>query len=261
MTLSADGRFSKEGAQAILAKVYLYQEDWSNAEAQATNVINSGRFALYADGDAWNNSWGANFGSEDIFTVVNTPADNIGVNSIGGIYDQDGYGDILGTQDLYDIYAETDARRAVMIPGDRADGERGTYFPEGKYPNGETGQDYIKVMRLADVYLIRAEARAEQSDEDGARADLDAVASRVDPSYVASTATGQDLIDAIILERRKELAFEGDRVFDLMRRQLSWTKFRTFDQEVINWDNEQLINPIPRAELDNNPNITQNSGY
>jgi len=78
---------------------------------------------------------------------------------------------------------------------------------------------------------------------------------------MASTATGSDLIDAIILERRKELAFEGDRVYDLMRRQLTWTKFRTFDEETITWDNTFLINPIPRAEIDTNPNIVQNDGY
>ncbi len=261
LSLTDDGRISKEAAQAFLAKVYLYMEDWGNAESMATSVINSGKHSLYADGTAWMDSWGANIGSEDLFVVINIPTDNLGVNSIGGIYDQDGYGDILATDDLYDIYSETDMRRNVMIRGDRLDGEANTLFPEGKYPNGETGDDYIKVMRLADVYLIRAEARAEQGKEAEAIADLAAVASRVDPEYVTSTASGQDLIDEIILERRKELAFEGDRVFDLTRRKMSWTKYRTDETETVNWDNDQVINPIPIAELDNNPNMTQNPGY
>ena len=261
MSLEENGRISKEGAQAILAKVYLYQNDWSNAESLANQVIQSGKYTLYPDGDTWTASWGANFGTEDIFTLVNLPTDNLGVNSVGGIYDQDGYGDILGTEDLFNVYSETDVRRDIMIRGDRADGEKGTLFPEGKYPNGETGQDYIKIFRLADLYLIRAEARAELGNEEDARADLDAVAQRVDPNYTASTASGADLIDAIILERRKELAFEGDRVFDLMRRQMTWTKFRTFDEETISWDNPLLINPIPRAEIDTNPSMVQNSGY
>jgi starch-binding outer membrane protein, SusD/RagB family len=261
MTLEEDGRFSKEGAQALLAKVYLYMEEWAMAESMATEVINSGRFSLYPDTSAWLTSWGANVGSEDIFTLINTPTDNGGVNSIGGIYDQDGYGDILATEDLFDTYSDTDGRRKVMIRGDRLDGERDALFPEGKYPNGETGQDYYKILRLADMYLIRAEARAEQSDEDGARADLDAVASRVDPDYTPSAATGDDLIDAIILERRKEFAFEGDRLYDLTRRQRSWTKFRTFEEFTVNWDDDQVYNPIPQAEIDVNPNITQNPGY
>ncbi len=261
LSLEEEGRFSREGVQAFLAKVYLYQENWSQAEALATEVINSGRYSLYPDGDAWLASWGANIGSEDIFTYINLPVDNGGVNSVGGIYDQDGYGDILASQDLYDIYAETDARRAVMRIGDRQDGERDAVIPEGKYPNGETGFDYYKILRLADVYLIRAEARAEQGDEDGARADLDAVASRVDPEYVASTATGQALIDAILDERRKELAFEGDRVFDLTRRQLTWTKFRTFEQFEVDWNNNQVYNPIPLNEINVNPNLVQNPGY
>lgn len=261
MTLEEDGRFSKEGAQALLAKVYLYMEEWAMAESMASTVINSGRFSLYPDADTWLASWGANVGSEDIFTLINTPTDNGGVNSIGGIYDQDGYGDILATEDLFDTYTESDGRRDVMIRGDRLDGERDALFPEGKYPNGETGQDYYKILRLADMYLIRAEARAEQGDEDGARADLDAVASRVDPGYTPSTATGDDLIDAIILERRKEFAFEGDRLYDLTRRQRSWTKFRTFEEFTVNWDDDQVYNPIPQAEIDVNPNIDQNPGY
>jgi len=148
-----------------------------------------------------------------------------------------------------------------MVPGDRIDGEMGVFFPTGKYPTGQLGQDYIKVMRLSDVHLIRAEARAEQDDEDGARADLDAVASLRDANYTASTASGDDLIAAILNERRKELAFEGDRVFDLTRRQLSWTKVRTFGNEEVSWDNPQLINPIPRVELDVNENMVQNPGY
>jgi len=261
MTLTRDGRFSKEGAQALLAKVYLYMEEWSMAESMATEVINSGRFSLYPDTSAWLASWGANIGSEDIFTLINTPTDNGGVNSVGGIYDQDGYGDILATEDLYNIYTDTDGRRDIMTRGDRLDGERDALFAEGKYPNGETGQDYYKILRLADVYLIRAEARAEQGNEDGARADLDAVASRVDPSYTPSAATGDDLIDAIILERRKEFAFEGDRLYDLTRRQRSWTKFRTFEEFTVNWDDDQVYNPIPQAEIDVNPNINQNPGY
>ena len=261
MTLEQNGRFSKAGAQALLAKVYIYMEEWTLAEQLATEVINSGRYALYTDADAWLNSWGANIGDEDIFTLINTPTDNGGVNSIGGIYDQDGYGDVLATEDLFNIYAATDIRRSVMNRGDRLDGEKDALFPEGKYPNGETGQDYYKIIRLADIYLIRAEARAELGNDAGARADLDAIAGRVDEGYVLSSASGQDLIDAIILERRKEFAFEGDRIYDLTRRQLSWTKYRTFEAFTVNWDNDQVYNPIPQIELDVNPNMIQNSGY
>lgn len=261
MTQTENGRFSREGAQAILAKVYLYMEDFENAEIQADAVINSGRFSLYQDSTAWFSSWGPNFGSEDILTLVNLDVDNLGVNSISGIMDQDGYGDALATQDLYDAYSPTDYRRAVMIPGDRVDGESDVFFPELKYPTGQLGQDYIKIMRLSDVYLIRAEARAENGDEDGARADLDAVASLRDPNYVPSTATGDDLIDVILDERRKELAFEGDRVYDLIRRKKTWTKTRTFETEQVSWDNPQLVNPIPRVELDVNSNMVQNAGY
>ncbi|NJC25344.1 RagB/SusD family nutrient uptake outer membrane protein [Neolewinella antarctica] len=261
MTTNDDGRLGKSAAQGFLAKVYLYQEDWVNAETQATFVISDDKYSLYPDSSAWFGSYGSNFGTEDLFALQNLPADNFGVNSIGGIMDQNGYGDILGTQDLYDVYSTSDYRRSAMVFGDRVDGESGVYFLSPKYPKGELGEDYIKILRLSDVYLIRAEARAETGNEDGAREDLNDVASRRDIEYEDSADSGDDLIEAIILERRKELAFEGDRVFDLMRHKRTWTKFRSFEDEVISWDNDQLINPIPRAEINVNPNITQNPGY
>ncbi|WP_420459846.1 RagB/SusD family nutrient uptake outer membrane protein [Neolewinella sp.] len=264
MNTQTDGRLSAAAAQALLAKVHLYKEDWQNAETLASAVIESGEYTLYADSAAWFGSWGMNFGSEDLFALVNTGTDNLGTNSIGGIIDQDGYGDVLATEDLLSSYSDTDYRRSFIVRGQRVGGEEDALFPVGKYPEGETGQDYIKIMRLSDVYLIRAEARAELGNEDGARADLDAVASRRDAAYTDSEATGDALVDAILEERRRELAFEGDRVYDLMRRKRTWTKFRnpTLDDEVVSWDNPQLINPIPRGELDNNPNITENNpGY
>ena len=264
MNTQTDGRLSAAAAQALLAKVHLYKEDWQSAETLASAVIESGEYTLYADSAAWFGSWGANFGTEDLFALVNTGTDNLGTNSIGGIIDQDGYGDVLATEDLLSAYSATDYRRSFIVRGKRVGGEADALFPTGKYPEGETGQDYIKIMRLSDVYLIRAEARAELGDEDGARADLDAIVSRRDAAYTDSEATGAALIDAILEERRKELAFEGDRVYDLMRRKRTWTKFRnpTLEDEVVTWNNPQLINPIPRGELDNNPNINENNpGY
>jgi hypothetical protein len=262
MTQNVNGRINKETAQAILAKVYLYQEEWQSAKDQADAVVNSGRYSIYQDSAAWFGSWGSNFGSEDIFALVNNEADNFGTNSIGGIIDQDGYGDALATEDLFEAYDDSDYRRSFMIRGNRVGGEDNVLFPEGKYPRGETGEDYIKIMRYSDVLLIRAEALAELGDEEGARADLDAVASTRIQDYSPSTATGDDLIEEILHQRRLEFAFEGDRVYDLMRRQRTWTTYSAFDTIQISWDDDQLINPIPRLELDNNPNITENNpGY
>ncbi len=256
-----DGRLGKAAAQTLLAKVYLYQEDWANAAALATEAINTEGFSLYADSTSWFDSWGNNFGSEDLFALVNLPVDGLGVNSISGIVDQEGYGDVLGTDDLYNAYSPTDYRRSALVFGDRIDGESGVWFLLPKYPSGELGEDYIKIVRLSDAYLIRAEARASSGDEDGAREDLNAVASRRDSEYEDSEASGEDLINAILNERRKEFVLEGDRVFDLMRRKRTWTNFGTFENRIISWDNPKLINPIPRVEIDVNENITQNEGY
>lgn len=261
MEENEDGRLGEAAAQTLLAKVYLYQENWSQAAELATEAISTEGFSLYEDSASWFGSWGPNFGSEDFFALVNLSVDGLGVNSISGIVDQNGYGDVLGTDDLRNAYSETDYRRSAMVFGDRVDGEAGVWFMHPKYPTGELGEDYIKIVRLSDAYLIRAEARAELGDEEGAREDLDAVASRRDSEYEASDDSDDALIDAILEERRKEFVLEGDRVFDLMRRQRTWTNFGTFENREISWDNPKLINPIPRAEIDVNENITQNEGY
>jgi len=255
-----NGKFNKEAAQALLAKIRLYREEWSEAEALATEVIESGKYMLY-DSTNWLTSWGDDFPSESILEVINLPVDNPGVNSIGGIYDQNGYGDGLATEDLFNLYSETDVRRQAMTRGDRLDAEDSTLFVTGKYPKGELGEDNIRVLRLSDMYLIRAEARAEQGDEEGALEDLNAVALRIDPNATEITASGDALIDRILEERRKELAFEGDRFYDLTRRERTWTKFQSTASFQVSWDNDQTIAPIPQAELDNNPNMTQNPGY
>lgn len=260
MTLDEDGRMTADAAKALHAKVALYMEDWTTAEQLATEVIESGNYTLY-DATTWVDSWNSDFNSESIFEVVNTPVDNPGTNSIGYFFLQDGYGDGLATEDLYNTYSETDVRREVIEVGSRTDGEDVAYLIF-KYPRGTNpGDDNIKVLRLAEMYLIRAEARAELGDEAGALEDLNAVAMRVDPNATAITASGDDLIDAILLERRKELAFEGDRLYDLTRRKRTFTKFLSADSMEIAYPSDQTVGPIPQAELDANPNATQNQGY
>lgn len=264
LTIKKNGRVTLEFAKGLLAKVYLYMGRWADAEKLCTEIIDSKRFKLY-DQTNFVSSWSAKFGTESLFEVVNLSDDNAGTDNLGYFYEQSGYGDGLATEDIYNQYSATDARRGVIEKGKRnqANGENPAYIIH-KYPKGaSTRDDNMKIMRFAEVYLMRAEARAEQSKEALALEDLNLVAKRCDPSAATISASGQALIDAIILERRKELAFEGDRLFDLMRRKITFTKYQsTTVSRQVTPPNDLLIGPIPQREIDANKNIgTQNPGY
>ena len=255
------GYFTSDAAKALLSKVYLYKGDWTNAETYASQAIASGNQALLTN-EQYVGSWAEDFSSESIFEIENTPTDRPAVNGIGFFYEQTAYGDALATKDLYDTYAETDVRKQLIEEGVRENAENPAYIVH-KYPKGLTTQDdNIKVIRLSEVYLIRAEAFASQpGKETQALADLNTIIKRADPLAVPETATGQALIDRIILERRKELAFEGNRLFDLTRRKMDVQLIQSDKTTVIPYGAGRLILPIPLAEKNANPDIQQNEGY
>lgn len=259
------GKFTPTAAKALLAKVYLYKGDWANAEKYATEAI-AGPYSLLTR-TGYVASWNTPFSSESLFEIVNLSTDNSGVNSLGYFYEQSGYGEGLATEDLYNQYSANDIRRSLIQVGERKSSnvvfESPAYFVK-KYPR--LTYDNIKVLRLSEVYLIRAEARAELGKTDNsktslAQADLNVIIKRADPAASDITAVGDALIDVVLLERRKELAFEGNRFFDLTRRKKDVKHLRSQGVKVITYPNNRLIMPIPLREINYNKNIKQNPGW
>ena len=114
------------------------------------------------------------------------------------------------------------------------------------------------VMRLAEQYLIRAEARAQQGNISGGLSDLNVIRNRANLIDISGVSQNELLKD-IIQEKRIELFTEwGHRWLDLKR---------TNNTDAIlspikpNWNSEDKLYPIPLRELDSNPNLNQNSGY
>ena len=182
-------------------------------------------------------------------------------------YDQIGYGDALAAQSLYNLYAANDVRRALILPSSPI---RGNVRVVNKYPNSsQPDKDEVKVIRMSEVYLIAAEASFHLGDETAARAYLNEVATNRVPGFTGYTSTGQALLNDILLERRKELAFEGHRYWDLARYNLNVTRVNLSNNYpagvplTIATTNFRRILPIPQSELDANPNIRdqQNPGY
>lgn len=246
--------------KALLARVYLYMEDWENAEAMATEVIETGGFSLIENAD-YLTLWSQDNTSESIFEISQTESDNQGGNNLGAMYVVDGYGDYLPSDDVISLYDPNDARLQVFIEDELLAGDYAPYRMN-KYPD-VLGYDNIKVMRLAEIYLIRAEARAQiGTDISGAQEDLDMVRQRALPSAPDVTATGEALIEEILLERRLELCFEGQRLWDLMRYKRDIVRNQcTASICYIPYGDDTNILPIPQNETDVNPNIEQNPGY
>jgi hypothetical protein len=122
-----------------------------------------------------------------------------------------------------------------------------------------------KVFRTAEMYLIRAEARAETNDLTGAAADLNTLrAARINGYTNASFSSKGDLITAIMNERFKELAYEGHRFFDAKRRNLPIIRLAVDAQNnktTLESGNFRFLLPIPNSEIQANPLMVQNPGY
>jgi hypothetical protein len=124
--------------------------------------------------------------------------------------------------------------------------------------------DNAHIIRIAEIYLNRAEARAQSGDLPGALADLNKIRNRA--GIESLTVTGvQPTLEAIWQERKLELAFEGHRFFDLVRTNQALTKLvqvsRKNGPPVTLSNAGRQIFPIPLADIDSNKKLVQNEGY
>ena len=238
---------------ALQAQVALYQEDWAGAAAAARDVVESGDYALVEDYGALFTAGGAPT-SEDIFRVIFTATDE---QFLGHYYRFAGRFEIGATEDIYGLYDPVeDERWAATFGESRTDG-----IEMVKYPIATGG---VHIIRYADVLLILAEALAQQGgliNLTEAVEHLNEVRTRAgeDPytccTLIDDLQSQQDVLNAIYLERRLELAFEGEYWFDLVRTgRAAAVLGESLDAHEVLW-------PIPVSELDVAPNLTQNPGY
>ncbi|MDQ3278212.1 MAG: RagB/SusD family nutrient uptake outer membrane protein [Bacteroidota bacterium] len=266
----SSGYFTQYAATALLARMHQFKGEWSKALVAAEDVIKNSGYQLLNLNQVisyWASNTPRTDGLETLFEVVFDLVGNVGNNSLAYFYDQNGgYGDALAAQALYNLYSATDVRRSLILPSSPT---RGNVRVVNKYPNSsQPDKDEVKVIRMSEVYLIAAEAAYQTGNETLARTYLNAVAIRRDPAFAGYTATGAALLNAILEERRKELAFEGHRYWDLARYNRDVVRVNIGGNYpgvplVISANNFRRILPIPQSELDANPNIRsqQNPGY
>ncbi len=254
-------RASAGAARALLARLAMYREDWTTAADFANQVINSGEYALAADYDFYDDNTTS---SELIFIVVNTPGDgprdqedNVSDEVYVNFFNPapGGRGDAPFSPDLIAAFAaEAGDRRFDELSQAASDaGGTDTFFTT-KYPDVVNNASNGMVLRITEMYLIRAEAnlRGGLSVGDTPTNDINLLRNRAGLADLGAV----DLA-AISLERRKELCFEGHRRMDLLRNNMN---LRPGGGPESAPGADKVIFPIVDDEITNNPNITQNPG-
>jgi len=245
-----DSRFSKNAVRALLSRVYLYKEDYANAKAYADLVIGGGIYTLVPNG-SYAASWNGLGSSETIMQMAYSETDNNATNALSYIYIDEGYGDLVPTAELLGLYSGTDVRNGWFRSLDVIY----TY----KFP-GRDGQPFLSdvpLIRLSEMYLNKAEAEYHLNNTGAAQDALDVVAQRADAALADNVNSGAALLNDILIERRKELAFEGHRLFDVNRNKLDMNRL----PGNVSYPDCLTIYPIPADETNVNENITQNECY
>lgn len=272
------GRATEGAAQSLLSKVYLQRGNWSEALNYANQVIDSGEYGLEPNyEEIWRES--TENGIESIFEIQargEAPAHGVqqysqtqGARGPSGW----GWGFNTPTQDLVDAYdSEGDEIRknaTIIFAGETlwdgrvvSENVENPRYNEKAYSSANAGSPdtdkNIRMLRFAEVLLIKAEAANETGDQNTALNALNEVRDRVDLDPV-TTSDQSELRQAIWKERRLELAFEHDRWFDLLRTgqgaEVMQAHGKPFEEGKHN------LFPIPEEQLRQTPEMEQNPGY
>lgn len=254
-----DTVLNKVNIAAYQARIALYRKDYDQAIAFATEVINSNVKPL-ASGAAFASIWTDQSANEILFKIRYETS-----NAIGSLWTTAG-GDIYiaPSDKLRASYSGSDIRGTVYI----GQNSTGNYYVNKFFESARGGRVvHMKAARIAEMYLIRAEANARKASPDiaAAAADLNLLRSNRIAGYVDQTfADVNVLINEIMEERFKELAFEGFRFFDLKRNGLPVQRLASDanpEWAELPANSFRFVLPIPRDEINANPNVVQNNGY
>lgn len=240
---------------AGLARLYLYWERWEEALNHAEQAVNLAHGEL-TDYSSIDNVFDILPNPESIFelTFDNTHGSSGSLNAV--TTPPPGWFDALPSAELLALYEEDDLRNNLYRVHD--DGH--PYIL--KY-TGTVGAntDHIPVFRVPEMILIQAEAHYELQDDAAAIGALETLRSHRGLGGFGTALSGDDLLSEIYDERRRELAFEGHRWFDLKRRAMDVPKPAEFLHPTVPHDDIRILAPLSDTQVENNPNLDQNPGY
>jgi hypothetical protein len=263
---------TKTGVKALLARVYLYKQDWENALNYAEQVIAARGESNLMGVDSYVFT---DYNSESLFELSITSQNSLGSNGLGAQFDvkDGGQGDVIATKTFVDLLGayENDPRAALL-----EEDKEGTQQAFVKYTNRSEGGGLsahnIPVLRLSEMYLIAAEAAAHGAGggESEALNYLNTIIENRTTNFASHrvTETGEALKEKIAEERRRELALEGHGVYDYIRR--GQAIIRPVDEHVntgvdaanldIQATDNRTICPIPASEIQAS-GMDQTEGY
>jgi starch-binding outer membrane protein, SusD/RagB family len=209
--------FSVDAAKALQSRVALYKEDWNKVVTLTNEVISSNRYTLITNA-GYVNSWRQkNISTESIFEIA------FGIRNAGSLGDfynptNNANGQLAATTDLLNLFSVGDVRAKPSMFKDSILNATLYSFPKKYFGINDTANN-IKIIRLSELYLNRAEANAELNNLTAALADLNIIRKRANPASINFVSTDKQIIlNEILVERRRELCFEAHTFFDLSRR-------------------------------------------
>jgi len=248
-----------QGVNAIMARMFLYSNQLDSAIKYSTLVINAVPLAsrtnfpaIWTDASTSEVVWSVSFNAgegrigDPVYFVPNNRSSYRPNPTLVSFYDQ--VNDVR-----FSSYFQVRSGRLVMAK----------YLAKAAQVSRPDGITNFKAFRTGEMYLIRAEAYARKGgvNEVTALADLNTLRAARIAGFVPGVETGAALINAIALERRKELVSEGHRWFDLKRTTKTITRTSCAVFCTLNPADRAWTWPIPIEELNANPNMIQNPGY
>ncbi len=245
-------------AKALLARIHLESRNWEKAAQLALEIIDSQTFRL---NDHPSTFFSSPYSAESVMEIIHTQSDNPRNtrDDLANYWNPQERNEITIPLRVVEMYEESDLRRNWfynITSDDAIDWYSGKYMHQA---------DNIAYMRYAEILLIRAEALAMLNPGSVPQEAVDLlgkIRERAQASHVIPE-TAEELFDAIMLEREKELMHEGSLFYDLKRWRRDDIRFSRAisNDDLLPWDKNRMIYPIPQRELDVNPNLMQNPGY
>jgi hypothetical protein len=249
-------RANKWSATALLARVDLYQHNWQDAEKQATAIINSGQYSL--------NTPSTVFLANSNETILAIWTQYGYISDATSLVPNSGAPNYPVAANLVSAFEQGDLRKASWLGSTTvtSGGSSTVYYYPFKYhnrTNNTSSPEYLNVLRLAELYLIRSEAFAHEGNIAGAVQDLNTIRERAGLDDLSPAISQTVCSNDVAQEWRVEFCFEwGHRSLDLKRQGLINQVMSTYKPT---WGPNADLLPIPKNDLTYDPYLNQNTGY
>ncbi|OXA90438.1 RagB/SusD family nutrient uptake outer membrane protein [Flavobacterium hercynium] len=258
--------FNKTSTKALLARVYLSKKDWKNAYDTANDIIENSGVALMTSENYIAQWEQPDLPVSEVLLEFSIPRSSEGTvsGSMASTYGYTSatiYGSYVASDDLFNLYEADDIRKKLFLEHTIATINNLVSTPV-KYNFTKKFQDnpgYV-AFRLSEQYLIRAEAALGLNNPEQAKTDINTIRARANATLLNDT---DNLQEAVFLERRKELCFEGHLFHDIARnkRNVSRVDGCVSANCSLTYPSPKFILPIPRSNINLNSNLTQNESY